>query len=144
MSRYKVIQTEFRSLQSLQAALVDVLRNPSAFQVAPSPKTPSLQLYDWHGQSRPEHASIRIPRQAVNRFSSGSSNDVGFAWNGKTFEAIVSEYDQDPQYGCTNMLNRVRQRYALHELRSQAKAKGYTLREHVHPDGSINLVLTHR
>lgn len=143
MSRYKVIATEFRSLQSLQAALVDVLGAPSAFNVAPSPKTPSLTLYDWHGQPRPERASIRIPRQAVNRFSSGASNDVGFAWNGKTFEAIVSEYDQGPS-GCTNMLNQVRQCYALHELRSQAKAKGYTLRENVQADGSINLVLTHR
>ena len=142
MSKYKTIATEFRNLQSLQAALIDVLGNQTAFQVAPSPKTPSLPLYDWHGVRRPELASVRIPRQAVNRFSGGSSNDVGFSWNGHTFEAIVSEYDQSST--TVNMLNQVRRRYALHELRSQAKAKGYTLRETVHPDGSINLVMTHR
>lgn len=143
MSKYKTIQTEYRNLASLKQALCDVLSDESAFEVARDPKTPCLPLFDWHGLQRPERASLRIPRQIVNRYSSGASNDVGFAWDGRCYQAIVSEYDQG-KYGCADLLRQIRQRYALHEVRRQAKAKGYTVREAPQPDGSILITLNHR
>lgn len=143
MSKYKVIQTEFRSLDSLISALTDVLGSCQDFEVARDPKTPSLPLYGYLNDRRTECASVRIPRGIVNRYSGGMSNDIGFTWNGRCYQAVVSEYD-GTRTGNQTMLSQVKQRYALHEVRSQAKAKGYTTRETAQPDGTIRITLTHR
>jgi hypothetical protein len=142
MSKYKVIQTEFRNLESLTKAIEDVLGS-DAQHVAIDPKHASLHLYGYLGDQRPELASIRIPREVVNRFSGGCSNDIGFAWDGSRYTAIVSEYDSGKP-GSQAMLNQIRQRYAYHEIARQARAKGYTLRETRLADGTITLQLTHR
>lgn len=143
MSRYKTIQTEFRHLESLKAALLEILGSPEALEVAKDPRTSTLPLYGYVGDQRLERVGLRIPRQHVNRFSGGSSNDIGFAWDGRSFTAIVSEYDQGNP-GSKRLLNQVRQTYALHEVRRQAHAKGYTVQQHAGSDGSIQLTLVRR
>ncbi len=139
MSKYKTIQTEYRSLPSLLQALTDL---GITHELAPNASVPSLPLYGYRDDMRPERASLAIRRSVVNRWSGGASNDVGFAWNGQTFAAIVSEYDHNP--GVTRMLEQIRQRYAYHELSRQAAARGYTLRQSAAADGAIRLTLTRR
>lgn len=140
MSRYKVIETEFRSAESLGKALQDVL---GAHKWDQSPLDRPAYLYGYTGDQRPEQAQFIIRRQVVNRYSGGASNDIGFAWNGQAYTAIVSEYDGGRE-GVTTMLNKVRQRYARHEIWRQARNKGYTVQENSRPDGSILLTLVRR
>ena len=140
MSAYKKISTEYRTLESLLKALGDL---KIKVETTKDFRTPDLTLYDWHGQPRPQKASVVVRRDVVNRkMSGGNSNDVGFAWNGQSFDAIVSEFDQ----GCLGVqqhLTQLKQRYAYHETCRQARLKGYTVREHHQPDGTIRLTLTH-
>jgi hypothetical protein len=143
VSKYRVIQTEYRTLASLLKALGEILTLSGDLELAADVRAPNLVLYDYLAEQRPERASIRIPRQTVNRFSGGCSNDIGFAWNGRTFIAIVSEYDEG-NTGSQKLLSAIKQRYALHEIRRQAKSRGYTVREQAKPDGSITLSLVHR
>lgn len=140
MSKYKVIQTEYRTYDSLKKALADLKLE---CEFAKDVKCPTLPLYGYANDQRPEQASIAMRRPVVNRYSGGASNDIGFAWNGQAFEAIVSDYDQSCP-GVVEMLNRLKQRYAYHEINRQARLKGYTAVEQNMPDGSIRLTLTRR
>jgi hypothetical protein len=140
MSKYKVIATEFRTFASLKQALSDL---GVECEIAASPKSNTLHLYGYTGDKRPETAAIAIRRATVNRYSGGSSNDIGFAWNGQAYEAIVSDFDGS-RPGVTKMLGELKQRYAVHEIKKQAHAKGYTLREQTQPDGTLRLTLVHR
>jgi hypothetical protein len=138
MSKYKTIQTEFRNAESLKKALADLDCNPD---YAPDLKVPSLHLYGYRSDIRPEVASIVIRRREVNRlFSGGASNDIGLAWNGKAYVAIISDYDSSAS---ASFLPKLKQRYALHEVRRQAHAKGYTIRESAE-NGVIRLQLVRR
>lgn len=138
MSKYKEIKTEFRNLISLLKALEDIGYPASKLEISQD-KSPSISLYGYQGDVRPEQASIVIRRQHVGHVS----NDVGFAWDGKTFQAIVSEYDSGPTvFG--NKLKRLAQQYAYHEVKRHAKMNGYTTQEIQQGDGSIRLVLQKR
>lgn len=139
MSAYKVIKTEFRTLDSLLKALADI--GYKEVEVAKDPKNPDLQLVGYLGDTRNERASVRVDRKYVGR----ASNDIGFAWNSqaKAYEAIISEYDQLYTFN-KQKLDRLRQRYAYHEVRRQAKAKGYFVQEETLQEGVIRLQLVRR
>lgn len=141
MSAYKTIRTEFKSIASLKKALDD-LGYAGHYIVATDPKNPTIKLIDYMGMYRPEKASIRIPREYVGNFS----NDVGFAWDAstRTYQAIISEYDQKANRWDEDRINKLRQRYAYHEVRTQAKAQGYMVKETATSDGTILLQLTRR
>ena len=49
----------------------------------------SLVLSGYQGDARQETAQIVVRRSQIG----SSSNDLGFAWNGKAFTPIISEYD---------------------------------------------------
>ncbi len=143
MSAYKVIQTEFRNAESLVAALRKVLPAGADLQVARDPRSPSIHLYGYRGDERPELAGIRLPQEVVNHFSGGASNDIGFAWNGSSYQAIVSDWDRGKP-GVLQMLDNLRQQYAVAEVRRQAGVKGYTVRETRQANGAIQLTLVRR
>jgi len=136
MSKYKKIATEFKNADSLCKALDDL---DLPYDKAPVLKTPSLELRGWGGTFG-ALVSIRIPKYKTNGFE-----DVGFAWNGAAFEAHVSTHDGSG-YGRRDVgeptLLKIKQRYALHELRRQAKLNGYSIQEKYLDDGTITLVCT--
>jgi hypothetical protein len=104
---------------------------------------PSLTLYGYHNDARPEKASVRISRQHISHVS----NDVGFMWDGTSYQAIISEYDMG--CGSPTSMNverqaKLKQRYAYHEAKRIAKVKGYSIKEQSMPDGTIRLSLSHR
>ena len=134
MSRYKTIQTEFRTLDSLMKALEDIGYGKGKVQVATNPTANTLPMIGYHGDTRPETTAVRIPRQYVG----SASNDVGFRWNGKAYEAVISQYDSETHFN-EGVVNKLKQRYGLHEIRRQAKARGYNIRESVNADGSIQV-----
>lgn len=135
MSKYKEIKTEFRNLTSLLKALEDLGYTSDQVEVAPDAKEPTLPLYGYLNDMREERASVRIDRKYVGR----ASNDVGFAWNGSSYTAIISDYDSQTHFS-DYKVQRLTQRYALHEVKRQARLKGYSVQEFQQPDGSIRLV----
>ncbi len=137
MSAYRVIQTEFRNLDSLVKALADIGYSKDKVETAGTSN--SLSLHDWHSLLRPETCAVRIHRVHV----SGASNDVGFAWNGSTYEAIISDFDRQNAFNDLTV-GKLKQRYAFHELSRQAKAKGYTVQEEKTPQGTIRMKLVRR
>lgn len=152
MSKYREIKTEFRNLDSLKRALWDVLG--TNYSIAVDCRKPDLPMYGYHNDLREEKASIVINREWVNDHWSGTksgsnyyrgiSNDIGFAWDGNQYSAIVSDYDQSRQ-GVTEAMNKLRQRYGFHEVQRLARAKGYTVRETATDNsGQIRLVLVRR
>lgn len=137
MSAYREIRTEFRNLESFRKALAD-LGQP--FDVAPDPAQPTLPLYGYHADERPEHASFVIRRREVNKaWSGGASNDLGFAWDGQQVRVIISDFDSGVQQERA-ALDHLRQRYAFHEINRQARARGLLVRETTTVDGRINIV----
>ena len=146
MSRYKMIATEFRNLESLKQALT-LLEIP--FDLATNPTEPNLPMFGYHNDRRPESASIAIRKTWVNKHWSntasfqGNSNDIGFAWDGQQYAAIVSDYDEG-RPGVIQAMDKLRQQYSLIELRRQAYQRGYTVQERPLPDGSVQLRMIRR
>lgn len=142
MSKYKVIETEFRNLETLCQVLDEM---GVVYEKAPVPTEPSISMIGYHGDTRPEKGSIVIRRAYVNKhWSGGVSNDIGFAWNGQAYGLIISEYDSGVQK--TNQaVNQMKQTYQAKEFASQAIRRGLNVdtQERL-PDGSIRLVLRKR
>ena len=141
MSAYREIKTEFRNAASLRKALEEL---GIVCDTTSDTKANIYPLFGYQGDQRPETVNIRIRRHWVNQnWSGGSSNDIGFAWDGKQYVAIVSEYDRGlPKVQAG--LDQLRQRYAVIELRRQAKSRGYNVTEQYQEDGSIRLQLVRR
>jgi hypothetical protein len=147
MSKYREIKTEYRNLESLKKALSDM---GVPYEVSPNWRTPDLSLYGYHNDERPEKASLAIRKDWLNQHWSGQttngnyyngiSNDLGFAWDGKQFVAIVSQYDSTRQ-GVTDALKQLNQRYSFHEVQRLARANGYLVKSSTSQDGQIRLVV---
>ncbi len=139
MSKYKTIQTEFRNLESLKKALSDFGYDLSKIEIARNPKVNDLPMIGYLNDVRPELAAIRIPKALVG----SASNDLGFAWNGKAYTMIVSDYDSHTHMTEAHQ-NKIAQRYAYHEVVRSAKAKGYTIQQTTQQDGTIIMNLVRR
>jgi hypothetical protein len=141
MSKYRVIQTEFRNLDSLKKALADL---GVPYDLAKNPLQPDLPLYGYLGDERPERGSIVIRRSWLDNNWSGNehmvglSNDIGFAWDGKELTAQVSEYDES-NLGVTAAMKHLRQRYAYHEVMRLAHSHGYNVRESTSQNGQMRV-----
>jgi len=142
MSKYKVINTQFKNARSILNALEDLEIQPD---VAEDVYQLTLHLFGYQGDLRAEKASIAVRRADVNKWSGGWSNDIGFAWNEEqqVFDAIVSEYDER-NAGCTRLMNKIRQRYAYHEISEKAAERGYTIAAEQEVDGVIHLSFAKR
>jgi len=140
VSRYRVIQTEFKDSSSLIQALQD-LKLP--FEHAEDLHSNTIHLVGYQGDRRAQKAAIVLRRGTG--FTTSVSNDIGFFWNPEkqAYEAIVSDYDSGVQR-VTEGMNKIHQRYTFRQLAKAAHLKGYTLREQPQPDGSLQVILVHR
>lgn len=139
MSKYKEIKTEFKNGNSLLLALKD-----TGYPVVSSTglKVNSIELENhWHRTDSQKVAMKLDIEGQVQRW-----NDVGFAWNAETgtYQTVMDALDVGRNKDIENILTKVKQRYALHEIRRQARVKGYTVRENQMPDGTIRLVCVHQ
>lgn len=137
MSAYKEVTTEFRNLDSLKKALADC--GFGHCELGASARVNDLQLQGYGG-SRADSVALRLPKSHYRGFE-----DTGFAWDAATqsYRAIISAHDGYGNFGAQT-LQRVKQRYAYHEIIAQAARKGYTVREIKSTDGVIRLQLSHR
>jgi hypothetical protein len=141
MSKYKVIATEITNKKHL----LDAIADQKIVCVFTDKRANDLPLYGYQGDERPERVNIAIRQVDVNRFSGGSSNDIGFSWDPETksYQAVVSDYDQS-NTGSAQLLRKIQQRYAYHAVVSKARKKGYNVREAETKDGTIRLQLVRR
>ena len=139
MSAYKKIETKFKNLKSLIAALDEIV-GKDGYTVAVNPKANTLAMYGYRDDKRPETAAINLPRKTVNRFSGGASNDMGFYWDeaSKSYGMIVSDFDSSKSAG---LVNKIKQQYAFNELTRQAKMKGYMVSKEADQSGVLRLKL---
>jgi hypothetical protein len=118
MSAYKRIECDIVDKDSLLEALT--LLNLS-FQDHEIPQN----LYGWKDDQRNEKANIIINRKEVNKYT-GSSNDIGFLWNGEKYEMVISEYDKK-----FNMDKRFIQAYVKVVLEKSLLKNGFKIKVNI-------------
>lgn len=118
MSHYSKIQTQIVEKDALLKALKEL--GYGNVEVHSSPQ----HLYGYQGDRRPEKAEVIIRRKDI----SSLSNDIGFRHGADgTYEAIVSEYDQ--QILGADWVSKVNQKYAEHAIVSKLEAQGFEIAE---------------
>lgn len=83
MSHFSKISIKFKD----QSCLVEALQR---FGFYPIIHDKPVNLYGWLGDKREQTAHIVVPRNQIG----GSSNDLGFFWDGTEYHCLISEYDQ--------------------------------------------------
>jgi hypothetical protein len=118
MSHYSKIETQIVDKESLLKALRDL--GYTTVEVHDTPQN----LFGYKGDVRPEHAEVIIRRKFISR----DSNDIGFKLTEHgTYEAIVSEYDQ--QLLGDDWLGNVCQKYAEIAVVSKLETQGFSIAE---------------
>ena len=115
MSAYKKIECEFKDRETLLEAL-DFLELD--YRQCDIPEN----LKGWKNDIRNEKAHIIVPKETLNKFLTGASNDLGFLWNEEEqrFEMICSQYDQSK-----NVDKKIIQSYAKTALEKVLKENGF-------------------
>lgn len=118
MSHYSKIDTQIVEQESLLKALKDLgYHNIEVHDQAQN-------LYGYQGDLRPEQANIIVRRKHISQ----ESNDIGFRLTDQgTYEAIVSEYDQ--QLLGSHWLDRLCQTYAEHAITNKLSEQGFSVAE---------------
>ena len=133
MSKYRVIQAEFKSEPALRQALEDAC---GEFNIRYEYHAEGASLYGFQGDLRPERAELIIRRQYVGNMA----NDLGFARQADgSYAAIISEFDSTSRG--QKKLDYITQRYAYHAFVNEAEMQGFSVYEQWLPDGSVELSL---
>ena len=132
MSHYTTVQTEFKSLKALLKALEELGFTKEMVEIHNDP----VNLYGYMGDKRDQKAHIVIRRKYVGMLS----NDIGFLKKGKTFTAIISEYDRG-RYG-KHWQKELKKAYTKHLTIDQLKKMGCLVSEQKNEQGQVVLVGT--
>lgn len=118
MSHYCKVDTQIVDQEMLLKALAEFgYTNVEVHEVAKN-------LYGYQGDLRPEKANVIIRRKHI----SAASNDIGFRLTGNgTYEAIISEYDQ--QILGADWVDKISQAYAYHGVVENLTKQGFAVSE---------------
>lgn len=116
MSAYKKIECDIVDKDTLLEA-IDLLGLKT--EVFDEP----MHLFGYRGDERPEKAEIIIRRQELNNKFTGASNDIGFSWNDKKYDFIISDYDKKMKLD-----NRIIQAYVKVALEKALAKQGYKIK----------------
>jgi Protein of unknown function (DUF1257) len=126
MSEYHSTTTKFNDEECLVNALVESGYTRDQIEVHKEP----VQLFDYVGRAthymdkNGDKANIIVRRQNIGY---GSANDLGFRWNGKTYDAIVSEYDSGSRHWGLNSqrFKKLKADYTEQRTMKTAKKQGF-------------------
>ena len=110
MSEFITAECSIDSREDLIAALEEIFpREQIEVHDEPQP------LFGYQNDRREQTAEVIIRRKNVG----GSSNDMGFKWNGekKVYDAIISAYDRQQGWE-----GKVKQAYAMQKVKAVVKA----------------------
>lgn len=116
MSAYKKIECDIVDKDTLLEA-IDLLGLKT--EVFDEP----MHLFGYRGDERPEKAEIIIRRQELNNKFTGASNDIGFSWNDKKYDFIISDYDKKMKLD-----SRIIQAYVKVALEKALAKQGYKIK----------------
>lgn len=141
MSKYKEVQTQFRNIDSLKAALTKLGIQFEGGQVG---QNVTLRT-SWRGMysNVDREVTIAVNRQNAIEAKMGNYDGFGFKWNGNTFELVQDHLDAESGWFNTKF-GLLKQEYANCEVRRQAKMRGYNVSEQRRADGTIALTLVRR
>jgi hypothetical protein len=135
MSKYLKVQCQYNSREHLRAALKAAGIEFEETRIG----QPESHLVGYHGDEREETATFIVRRAHIG----SSSNDLGWHWNGKAFEEIVSQFDSGrPE--TTKIRDSIRKEYAVSFATAQARIKGWNVARINAPDGTVQLKVTGR
>lgn len=141
MSKYKEISTEIKRKDSLIKALEDL---GIEFEISKDGKANVIPLVSHWSSGTTQNVAVAIQRDKLSRFVGGNTYDgLGFKWNGSGYELIADHYDTNST-STMKKINQIKQRYAFHEVKRQARIKGYNVREIQTSTGVIRLQLVGR
>jgi len=142
MSSYKQIKTEFKNGHSLMKALEDLGAVFECGDVKQNERTLKTSWgARWNGAD--QKVAIAIQKEQAQKCGLGSMDGLGFRWNGASYDLVADRYDENSTL-IQSKLKLLAQRYALAEVKRQAKMKGYSVNQVAQGDGSIWLVLAKR
>lgn len=121
MSAYKTIECDIVDKESLLKALELLNLKPEVFELPE-------YLFGYMGDQRKETAHIIIRRFEINKYT-GSSNDIGFKWNGEKYEFIISEYDKR-----CSMDKRIIQAYVKVVLEESLRKNGFKIKININDE----------
>jgi hypothetical protein len=133
MSKYRKMTTAYTSRQHMREALKAAARELGIEFVECKPGQEE-HLVGYHGDTREETATFIVRRKYIG----SSSNDLGYHWDGKCYQEIVSEFDETYS-GTTAIRDAVRREYAVIATTAAAKAKGYKVERISQPGGAVQL-----
>jgi hypothetical protein len=135
MSHFSKITTQITDRDCLVRALADLGFGEGKVEV----NEVAQHLYGYRGDKRPQKAEVILRRKYVGR----ASNDIGFALSAQTgtYEAIISEFDEQSNGYNQKWLSKLTQRYSYHLVMKQAELAGYSLVEQTDEQGEIHLTL---
>jgi hypothetical protein len=142
MSKYKEVQTQFRNIDSLKAALTKLgiqFEGGTTFQS-------SVKLHtSWRGMygNVDQDVCIAVQRQDAIKAGMGDFDGFGFRWNGTTFELVQDHLDSGMNH-ISKKFGTLKAEYANCEVHRQAKMRGYNVSEQRRADGTIALTLVRR
>ena len=122
MSAYKKIECDIVDKEILLAA-IELLGLKTELYDEP------VHLFGYKGDERPEKAEIIIRRQELNNKFTGASNDVGFSWNQKKYDFILSDYDKKMKVD-----SRIIQAYVKVALEKALAKQGYKIKVSINED----------
>ena len=122
MSAYKKIECNIVDKDTLLEALKLLGLKTEVFN---EPR----HLFGYKGDKRQETAHIVISRQELNEKFTGSSNDIGFLWNGEKYDFIVSDYDKKFKVD-----QRVIQAYVKVALEKALAKQGYKIKVNINDE----------
>jgi hypothetical protein len=142
MSKYKVIKTEFKNGESLKKAL-DEMGVKYEFGGNFRDNTVTLRT-SWASYGSQNHPVVfAIQRDEARLSGLGQMDGLGFKWTGTGYDLIEDSNHGQPQ-SVIDKMNILRQKYAVNEIRRQARVKGYSVREQAQTDGTIQMTLVRR
>jgi hypothetical protein len=123
MSHFSQIKTQIRNLDSLKSALTDM-------------------GLAWQGKSTAVRGYKGQTQTAEVVIAQDNGYDVGFAWNGESYELVADMQFWQLHHSVDRFLGQVTQRYAYHTVMAETAKQGFQLaQEQKQSDGSIRLVL---
>ena len=134
MSKYRKMATRFSSRADLRQAL-----KAAGVQFEECRPGQENHLVGYQGDKRPETATFIVRRDQIGH----ASNDLGYHWNGRGFEEVVSDFDSR-QEACTQIRQAVKREYAVVTATAAAKAKGFQVKRLDQADGSVQLQVVGR
>lgn len=142
MSKYRKIQSEIKTPESLMKALVDL----GVQYECVDPRANGVTLHThWSGHwgGMDQQVAIAIQQGSLKRAAGEAMDGMGFIWNGHGYDIVRDQHDQGNPL-VDSFVNRLTQRYSYHEVQRLAHAKGYSVRESSIQDGQIRVVLVRR